>query len=73
MRAVKGKNGFLSILNRDETALFNNVDMVKFLDASSLDERQHYIAEDLYKKNVLQKVRRGDRVGYKTYPQQDIL
>lgn len=69
MRAVKGKNGILSIINRDEAALYNNTDLAGFLDSDKLDERQHHIAEELHKKNILQKVRRGDRVGYKIFPQ----
>jgi len=73
MRAVKGKDGYLCLLSRDETALFNNVDMMEFLDISNLDERTHHLAEEMYKKNTLRKVRRGDRVGYKIYPQQERL
>lgn len=73
MRAVKGKNGILSILNRDEASLFNNVDMMDFLDISTLSERDHHIAETLHQKNVLQKIKRGDKLGYKIYPQREKL
>ena len=73
MRAVKGKNRYISLLNRAETQMFNNVDMAGFLDISTLDENSLYIAEEMFKKNLLKKVKRGDRIGYKIYPQQEKL
>ncbi len=69
MRAVKGKNNFLSLINNPETALFNKCDMEKFLDVNTLSERELYIAEELYKRDVLRKVRKGEKIGYKTYIQ----
>jgi len=69
MRAVKGKNGILSILCRDETALFNKADFTGFLDISSLTEREQYVAEEMYKKNVLKRVKKAESIGYKTYQQ----
>ena len=47
--------------------------MMEFMDISNLDERTHHLAEEMYKKNSLRKVRRGERVGYKIYPQQERL
>ena len=73
MRAVKGKNRVLSLLNRAEATMFNNVDTTGFIDISTLDENNLYIAEEMYKKNLLQKVKRGDSIGYKIYPQRDKL
>jgi hypothetical protein len=69
MRAVKGKNNFLSLINNPETALFNKCDMEKFVDVNTLSERELYIAEELYKRDVLNKVRKGEKIGYKTYIQ----
>ena len=69
MRAVKGKNNFLSLINNPETALFNKCDMEKFVDLNTLSERELYIAEELYKRDVLNKVRKGEKIGYKTYIQ----
>ena len=69
MRAVKGKNNFLSLINNPETGLFNKCDMEKFLDVNTLSERELYIAEELYKRDVLRKVRKGEKIGYKTYIQ----
>lgn len=71
MRAVKGRHGILSIIGRDEAALFNKADFVGFLDISSLTEREQLIAEDLYKKNVLKKVKRAESIGYKTFQQKE--
>lgn len=69
MRAVRGKNGVLSLINRDEVRLFNKIDLERFLDINNLSERDMFIAEDMYKKNVLRKVRKETKVGYKIYPQ----
>lgn len=71
MKAVKCKNGTLSILNRNEASLFNKADMVNFLDISTLNERECYIAEEMYKRNVLRKVKKGERIGYKIHPQKE--
>jgi hypothetical protein len=70
MRAVKGKRGILSILSRQETSLFDKIELSKFQDISTLTERDHYICEELYQRNVLQKVRKGDKIGYRIYAQQ---
>lgn len=73
MRAVKGKDGYLCLLCRDEATLFNNVDLAEFVNISSLDERNQHLAEEMYKRNTLRKVRRGEQIGYKIYPQQERL
>lgn len=73
MRAVKGKNNILNLISRDEASLFNKTEFNEFLDISTLSERDLYIAEELYKKNVLKKVRRGESIGYKVYPQKTQL
>ena len=69
MRAVKGKNNFLSFINSPETALFNKCDMEQFVDVNTLSERELHLAEELYKRDVLNKVRKGDKIGFKTYIQ----
>ena len=69
MRAVKGKNNFLSFINNPETALFNKCDMEMFVDVNTFSERELHLAEELYKRDVLNKVRKGDKIGYKTYKQ----
>ena len=69
MRAVKGKNNFLSLINNPETSLFNKCDMEKFLDVNTLSERELHLAEELYKRDVFKKVIKGDKIGYKTYIQ----
>lgn len=73
MRAIIGKNGILSIIGRDEGRLFRKIDFDKFCDINTLSERDQYIAEELYKKNLLKKVRKENKVGYKIYPQKNIV
>lgn len=73
MRAVKGKNNQLCIISREEANLFNKAEFEGFLNISKLSERESYIAEDMYKKNVLSKVRRNENVGYRIYPQRTQL
>lgn len=69
MKAVRGKLGVLSLLSRDEARLFNKIEFDKFLNISNLDEREHFIAEEMHKRNVLQKVKRENSIGYSIYPQ----
>jgi len=73
MKAVKCKNGVLSILNRAESALFNKADMNSFLEISSLTEQESHVAQEMYKRNVLRKVKRGESIGYKIHPQKEKL
>jgi len=73
MRAVKCKNGCLSIINRDETAMFNNIEFNEFVSVNTLNEREQHIADEMYKRNVLRKVKRGESIGYKVYPQKQKL
>jgi hypothetical protein len=73
MRAVKDKNKYLNLISSTEARLFNKVDLSGFVSVNSLDEREQYIAEELYKKDVLQKVKKGEQVGYKIYPQKEKL
>lgn len=73
MRAVKCKNGCLSIINRDETTLFNNAEFSGFLPISKLSEREQYVAEDLFKRNIFRKLKKGDTIGYTTYAQKERL
>ena len=69
MKAVKCKDGNLSFITRDETRLFNKIDFEKFCPINKFDERTRYMAEDMYCRNILQKVRKKDIVGFKVYPQ----
>lgn len=67
MRAVKCKHNVLSFINTLETRIFNIVEADGCLDISKLSERDQHIAEELYKKNVLKKVKKDNFVGYETY------
>jgi hypothetical protein len=73
MRAVKDKYGNLQLIDRAQTALFNKVDLNNFLDISTLNERDLHVAEDLHKKNILQKVKKGHAIGYKIHAQRSKL
>lgn len=73
MRAVTGKDGILAMVTREEAGLYNQADFDGFLPVQRLQERQAHIAEELYKKNIFQKITRGDQVGYTTYPQKTPL
>jgi hypothetical protein len=71
MKAVKDKNKYLNLISSTEAKIFNKVDLSGFVSVNSLNEREQYIAEELYKKDVLQKLRKGEQVGYKIYPQKE--
>ena len=71
MKAVKDKNKYLNLISSTEAKIFNKVDLSGFVSVNSLNEREQYIAEELYKKAVLQKLRKGEQVGYKIYPQKE--
>lgn len=73
MKAVKCKGGVLSFISRQEAVLFNKADLNQFLDISTLNERDFHLAEELYKKNVFQKVQRESKIGYRIYPQKEKL
>lgn len=73
MRAVKGKNNILSLINNPETSFFNKLNMEGFIDVNTLNERELYIAEEMYKRDVIRKVRKGESIGFKAYPQKQQL
>ena len=47
--------------------------MEGFIDVNTLNERELYIAEEMYKRDVIRKVRKGESIGFKTYPQKQQL
>ena len=69
MRAIRDANGLTTFISRDETSLFNKIDLARFMDLNTLSEREHHLAEEMHKRNVLQKVQKEHKVGYKVYPQ----
>jgi hypothetical protein len=69
MKAVKDKNNYLNLISSLEARLFNKVDLNGFLSVNNMDERDFYIAEEMYKKDIFQKINKGDELGYKIYPQ----
>ena len=73
MRAVKDKNNYLNFISTLENRVFNKIDLSGFLSVNSMDEREFYIAEEMYKKDILQKVTKCEELGYKIYPQKTKL
>ena len=73
MKVVKDKNKYMNFISSLESKIFNKVDLTGFVGVNTLDEREQYIAEELYKKDVLQKIQKGEQVGYKIYPQKEKL
>ena len=73
MRAVKDKNNYLNFISTLENRVFNKIDLSGFLSVNSMDEREFYIAEEMYKKDILQKDTKGEELGYKIYPQKTKL
>jgi len=69
MKAIKCKDGRLTFISRESASMFNNIEMAKFLDISTLTERELYIAEEMYKQDILQKIKRDETIGYRIYPQ----
>lgn len=73
MRAVRDMHGLTTLINRDEARVFNKIDMENFVSVNTLSEREHHLAEEMHKRNVLQKVEKEHSVGYKIYPQKTVL
>ena len=71
MRALRGKHGLLQFVSNEEHKLFNKINVVEFMDISNLDERSRSLAEGLYQKNIINKIRKDDRLGYIAYKKQD--
>ena len=69
MKAVKDKNKYINLITSTEARVFNKIDLSGFTNVNSLDEREQYIADELYKKDILEKVSKGEQIGYKTYKQ----
>lgn len=73
MKTVKDKNKYLNFISSLESKIFNKVDLTGFVSVNTLNEREQHIAEELYKKDILQKITQGEQVGYKIYPQKEKL
>ena len=71
MRAVKGKNERLSLISSLEAKIFNKIEEDGFVDVNSMSERENYLADDLYKRDILKKVRRDNNIGYKIFKKED--
>ncbi|MBM37806.1 MAG: hypothetical protein CMO97_01920 [Woeseia sp.] len=71
MRAVKGKNEKLSLISSLEAKIFNKIEEDGFLEVNTMSERENFLADDLYKRDIVKKVRRDNTIGYKTFKKED--
>jgi len=71
MKAVKGKNKILSLISLEEARLFNKIESAGFVNISNLTEREHILANDMFTRNIIRKVKNHNNVVYKIYPQRD--
>ena len=67
MRAVNGKNKKLSLISSLEAKVFNKIEEDGFVEVNSMSERENFLADDLYKRDILKKVRRDNTIGYKIF------
>jgi len=67
VRAVKGKNEKLSLISSQEAKIFNKIEEDGFVDLNSMSERENFLADDLYKRDILKKVKRDNTIGYKIF------
>ena len=71
MRAVNGKNKKLSLISSLEAKVFNKIEEDGFVEVNSMSERENFLADDLYKRDILKKVRRDNTIGYKRFKKED--
>tara|TARA_B100001057_G_scaffold491962_1_gene583323 strand:- start:1276 stop:1491 length:216 start_codon:yes stop_codon:yes gene_type:complete len=71
VRAVKGKNEKLSLISSLEAKIFNKIEEDGFLEVNTMSERENFLADDLYKRDIVKKVRRDNTIGYKTFKKED--
>ena len=71
MRAVNGKNKKLSLISSLEAKIFNKIEEDGFVEVNSMSERENFLADDLYKRDILKKVRRDNTIGYKIFKKED--
>lgn len=67
MRAVNGKNKKLSLISSLEAKVFNKIEEDGFVEVNSMSERENFLADDLYKRDILKKVKRDNTIGYKIF------
>jgi len=67
VRAVKGKNEKLSLISSQEAKIFNKIEEDGFVGLNSMSERENFLADDLYKRDILKKVKRDNTIGYKIF------
>ena len=71
MRAVKGKDKVVCFISGTEAKVYEMIAADQLTDINNINERDMYFAEEMYKRNAVRKVRRGQFIGYKTYDQND--
>jgi len=67
MRAVKCKNNQLSLISSFEAKLYSRAETFGSINATELSERDAHLAEEMHKKNILNKKSKNGVVHYVTY------
>ena len=73
MRGIKGKDKVMCFISSTEAKVYEMIAADQFTDLNALAERDIHFAEEMYKRNAVRKVRRGQTIGYKTYDQNEKL
>ena len=56
-----------TVVSNPEYVLYNGINSRGFVAITEMDESERFVAEELYKRNVLRKIRREGKIGYKSY------
>lgn len=69
MKMVRDSRGVSTLISRDEASVFNKIATRDALSITSLNDREQHLADQMYRRNVLEKIKRHGTDGYKIYPQ----
>lgn len=73
MKAIKGKGGLLNIISKEEYSVYQKIANNDGVQLKGLTERETYLVDEMYRKNVLRRVEQDGRVYFLTYPQKEHL
>ena len=67
MKAVKGKDNILSLINKFETQLYDQAELFGSLKLNELSERDAHLADIMHQKNIFNKVNKNGCECYTIY------
>jgi hypothetical protein len=67
MRMVTQEDGNQTVVSNPEYVIYNGITSRGFIPLVEMDEGELHIAEELYKRNVLKKIRKDGAIGFKSY------